>query len=461
MFGWFQPSCPVDLCDKIWVEQRLAWLVARFGTQRILGAPRILPTREFFPDPYGGVSDDLPELFGRVCEYMGADAKRFDVALFTERDRSDALGLYTCEKGGRPKISLLDSLLPDQEAAIATLSHEVAHDLLLGAGLLTGDEPDHENLTDLLPIVLGMGTFQANTAIKQKSGIEGNMSYWSIRRSGYLTASVCGYAMGVIEWLRHAASPSVAYLGGDAAGALKSGLRYLSKTNDCLIDRGHPSWLTIVADNESPGAIIGGSASRCLYTLQAWLDEGDLSSSQIDVILKCLQREEAVIQSTAIKLLMTVPDPSTEVIDSVLELLLSRNDSIRELATTAAGKFKVPLTHVTPHGDTLFDELLLLSKNPHYETAVAAAVTLGVHGEQSIAAVPRILPLLVRALTNQSPQMEPLFESLSQIVGDLQTYLEQNPLISSEGHRQLICEGLHARKIPFQFGVSRLTRPRN
>jgi hypothetical protein len=447
MFGWFTPSCPVALRDKVWVEQRLQWLFERFDNRRILDAPRVLPTREFFPDPYAGTADDLPALFARVCQYMGTDANRFRLNLFTENDREGALGLYHQPRGEQPHVWLLQSLLPDQEAVIATLAHEVAHDLLLGAGLVSGDEADHEHLSDLLPVVLGMGTFHANTAVKDKTERTGNVSVWQISRSGYLTAALCGYAMGVIEYLRQSkAAPSIKYLGADAAGAMRAGHKYLLKTNDCLVDVDRPSRPLSRLSAEALDFGASGSASRCMYVLGTWLNDDEIKAAQVEAALIALQHKETAIQTTAIEILAKVQPAPEHVIEAVLAKLLSPHHLVREQATIAAGAFQLPYGYVTKVGEPLAETLLALTKDPHTETAVAAAVVLGSYGSQAIGAVPHILPLLVTALIRHSDSVDSLIDCLHQIVGNVQLYLEENPGLVSGGHYELVRDHLRAKR---------------
>lgn len=441
MFGWFKPVCPIDLTSKVWVEERLIWVCEKFGTKRILDAPRVLPTREFFPDPYHGTEDDLATLFRRVCKLMGANPDRFTLRLFDEKDSPDTMGLYLRGTTDSPQVSLLRSLLPDQEVVIATLAHEIAHDLLLGSGLLTGEEDDHEQLTDLLPVALGMGTFQANTSIKQESWIEGNMSYWNISKAGYLTAAVCGYAMGVIEWLRHSPKPSNTFLGLDAAGAMQAGYRYLTKTNDCLINRNRPD-LPIRLATESLAAEINGSASRCLYLLIGWQHDPQRSSQQIDALRTCLQRKEPEIQCIAVSLLATSPKLPVEIIDEILQHLRSTHSEVCRTAICMIGQLKVPLDHVTAQGDPLLDELLWLTRSPDTAIRVDAAAALGNFGPAALPAVPRILPVLIQSLARNSEESETLFKSLGQIVGSVKAYLKENPGVLSDGHRELVLEGL-------------------
>src|SRR5262249_51752236 len=83
MFGWFQPTCPVPPVEKVWIEQRMAWLADEFGLQRFKDAVVTLPTPEFFPDPYEGSENDARQVFSRVCGYMGVDVGRIELGFFT------------------------------------------------------------------------------------------------------------------------------------------------------------------------------------------------------------------------------------------------------------------------------------------------------------------------------------------------------------------------------------------
>jgi len=80
--------------------KRLAGLL---GFDRLLSAPVVLPTPEFFPDPFGADVASAPALLRRVCGYLGVDpaAVRLDVRPDDRRD--GAAGLF--EAGplqGRP-----------------------------------------------------------------------------------------------------------------------------------------------------------------------------------------------------------------------------------------------------------------------------------------------------------------------------------------------------------------------
>jgi len=71
MLHWlFPPSCPCDPAAKAWVEERLHWLSEEFEDHAFNGRRIVLPTPEFFPDPYDGSKRAVRALLNRVCEFL-------------------------------------------------------------------------------------------------------------------------------------------------------------------------------------------------------------------------------------------------------------------------------------------------------------------------------------------------------------------------------------------------------
>ncbi len=66
----FTTKCPVSPEEKAWIDESMRWLIKEFGADRLRDAPVILPTEEFFPDPYSGDEEDVRLLVDRVCSYM-------------------------------------------------------------------------------------------------------------------------------------------------------------------------------------------------------------------------------------------------------------------------------------------------------------------------------------------------------------------------------------------------------
>ena len=91
MLSWFRPICPCDPAAKQWVEERLKWLTQEFGLHILLERPIILPTEEYFPDPWDGTPKAVRRMFRRVCGYMGVDADTLELKVFNDRTPTSQL----------------------------------------------------------------------------------------------------------------------------------------------------------------------------------------------------------------------------------------------------------------------------------------------------------------------------------------------------------------------------------
>jgi hypothetical protein len=241
MFGWlFPPRCPVDPKEKVWVEYRTRWLAQEFGLERLRRARVILPTPEFFPDPYQASEAGGRRLYERVCGYLGIQPGSAPLAFYegerlvpgAEGATHGAAGLYE-NTGWAVQVSASTLLLEDPLSLIATFAHELCHVLLKGRGRVTAEDEDEEHLTDLLTVVLGFGVFTANSRIRTQITSQN----WSIRRLGYLSQPVTGYALAFFAWLRGEESPAWAgELCADVREPFRKGLRFLQKTRDSLWD---------------------------------------------------------------------------------------------------------------------------------------------------------------------------------------------------------------------------------
>ena len=154
----------------------------------------MLPDSTFFPEQYSGTPDDARSLLDLVCGYMGLCSDRYDLEVRLDESMPDgAVGLYSAAE--RPAIWLARSLLDDPERLVATLAHELAHDVLLGGKLIDPGETDHEEVTDLVPVCLGLGVFLANSTVRDRSTTLQNYHYFQINRQGYLSSRILGYAL--------------------------------------------------------------------------------------------------------------------------------------------------------------------------------------------------------------------------------------------------------------------------
>src|SRR5262249_7608275 len=147
---------------------RIGWLVERLGRYRMAATPKALPVAEDFPEVYDRSPNWAKEVFERVSQLMGVDSSQLDLKMFQRKHAPHAAGLYQpADEDQRPVVSFEESQLEHPDDLIAILAHELAHEVLLGGKLLSGNEVDDEELTDLTAIFLGMGVFTANSSLNQ------------------------------------------------------------------------------------------------------------------------------------------------------------------------------------------------------------------------------------------------------------------------------------------------------
>ena len=243
MFGWFKPTCPLDLAAKQWVESRLQWLSGQFGRDVFVRRAVIQPTDEFFPDSMDGTKKSIRKLLDRVCEYMDVDPRQVDLTLFTNRHElwlvnddgkylpTGAAGLYDSQFG-RTKIHIETSELSDLVGLVGTMAHELAHLRLMGENRVTGNEFDNELLTDLTAVFFGFGIFLGNSPRNWDS----QYKTWpgtKLKRPEYMTLPMFAYSIAHASWLRGQSKPEwYQYLSHDMKPCFKQAVRYLIETED-------------------------------------------------------------------------------------------------------------------------------------------------------------------------------------------------------------------------------------
>lgn len=261
MLNWlFRPSCPCDPAAKEWVEERLEWLAGEFEDSAFSGRQIVLPTPDFFPDPYDGSKKAVRRLLDRVCEYMDVVPDLVALKFVAEAGKiwlvNDA-GHYlpgaagTYEEGERKFIIRIDkSGLDDPMGLVGTIAHELAHVRLLGESRIMHEVFDNELLTDLTVVHFGLGIFLANTPRNWES----QYSKWpdtDLLKPEYMTPPMFGWALAHLSWFRGEERPEWArYLNGGARANLKQGLRYVLATADSWY---RPARLRQGSKRASPG----------------------------------------------------------------------------------------------------------------------------------------------------------------------------------------------------------------
>jgi hypothetical protein len=229
--GLFQAECPVAEREQRWIETSMAWFRDEFGPDH-LRRPIILPTKEFFPDPH-----DVRAVITRVCGYADVDPAKVTIAFYgdpAEQDLARAAGLTTRSLGaaghyrrvdGRAVIGIDRTLGATPDRLVATVAHELGHVRLLDEGRITVDRADHEPLTDLLTVYLGLGIFTANARFDYRNDNQRRTT----SNLGYLTEPMFGYGLACHAWLRNESRPDwLRHVDPNPRSYAKRGLRYLA-----------------------------------------------------------------------------------------------------------------------------------------------------------------------------------------------------------------------------------------
>ena len=238
MFG-FSAKLPISDEQRLWVDDGFRRLERLLGRRRMLEAKVVEPTAEDFPDRYDKTPEAVEHLFSRVCSYMRVDRSGVELEIFPDEEdelrkilpswhgttgtRPAGVYLHAHERdqatdhAGRVVVAIRSTMLRDPMSLVATVAHELGHVILLGGKLMSPETVDHEPMTDLLTVFLGLGVFTANSAAQLKQYQEDRRVGWSTQRLGYLPQTVFGYALARFaverrenkaEWVRHL-SPNV------------------------------------------------------------------------------------------------------------------------------------------------------------------------------------------------------------------------------------------------------------
>lgn len=242
MFGWLKSKakCPVTDQVRAWVDGRMSWIARQFGIER-LRCEVILPNNRFFPDAYRPTEEGARSLFGQVCRHYGIAPDRVELRFYKVADRramspqdwwQNAAGIRH-NREGQEIVQVEESRFENPLELVATFAHELSHVLLLGEKRLTGDEEDHELVTDLTATALGFGIFLANAAHQSETTSLGTMSVVSTKSLGYMTDPSYAYALAVLSWIRYQGKPPWAkFVRLGIRGPMLETIRWLSEDDE-------------------------------------------------------------------------------------------------------------------------------------------------------------------------------------------------------------------------------------
>jgi hypothetical protein len=225
MFGLFskkqKPECPIDPEMRLWMENAFLYLATQFGHDNIATKPMLQPTPEHFPFQFDSSKESLINTAEIVARQMEIDINEINLETFEQNiqefgsdfghriwtevdndsDNTLAAGLYF-DKNDQGKYDILieQKNLSDPESLVATLAHEFAHIKLLGEKRLDFND---ESLTDLTPVVFGLGIFNANSSFKEHKSFDS----YGHNSLGYLNQREWGYALALYSHFRQEENP--------------------------------------------------------------------------------------------------------------------------------------------------------------------------------------------------------------------------------------------------------------
>jgi hypothetical protein len=217
---WSTPTLPIEKEEQEWIESSLQWMLTEFGREYFLSKPTILPRRESFPD-FQGTEECVPPLVEKIAGYMDVDFKQLDIEMFDAENSAETdgqhagetrfqgpAGLYSQDENRRMQIRISDHCLENYLSLVATVAHELGHARLLGEARISAELRDHEYLTDLVCVFLGMGIFTANAAFQFNQWQDSSHQGWNASRSGYLSEAMLGYALAACCWMKGEDKPA-------------------------------------------------------------------------------------------------------------------------------------------------------------------------------------------------------------------------------------------------------------
>lgn len=218
MFWNKNKKLPITEEDKIWVDEDLNWLRAEFGEEHFMEIRTVTPTKDFYERTFDGTEKDAEFILERTKELMDIGGLNLKLDFFsdspiemddgtiltTPADISgswkSASGIYQ-QSENDTTISIERKQLKNPISLIATISHELAHQILLGENRV---EENDEFLTDFTAITYGFGIFIGNSRFQFISQGLG----WQSSSQGYLPEQIIAYAMA---WLSKERNEKIDY----------------------------------------------------------------------------------------------------------------------------------------------------------------------------------------------------------------------------------------------------------
>ena len=344
MLGLFKPRCPITLGLKVWTERRFRDIGEVLGASHLRTVEIIEPGPELF-DSTDDADEMISRIFEQVCRWMDVSSSSLRMKLVSEIEMAD---LYGAQAHGRIQAAKSLYAMPDSDDGCATLlinaqidleperllaiiARGVAHDVLRTRMPELFAAEDRLQIIDLVPLYFGLGVSVANSTVREIHGEHGVSSTFQLSRTGHLSAELFGYALALFSWVRGESLPDWSRrLRLDARETMKAGLKFLSKTGDCVFDAdsfGHRTQLDSVAGLRSALSATSTTLQmNALLNLASVPDETRQLTSEIAPLLRSRDRD---LRAQAVHTLGTAVSNDAEALASVLDLADDAESPVR------------------------------------------------------------------------------------------------------------------------------------
>jgi len=212
MFWNKKKKLPITKEDKVWVDEDLNWLRTEFGEEHFMEIRTVTPTKKFYNRTFDGTEKDAEFILERTMELMNIRDTEIKLEYFSDQpiEMADgttlttpadingswesASGIYQ-QTDKETIISIERGQLKNPISLIATISHELSHQILLGENRI---EENDEYLTDLTAISYGFGIFIGNSRFNFSQFSTNGGFGWQSSGLGYLPEQIIAYSMA---WL--------------------------------------------------------------------------------------------------------------------------------------------------------------------------------------------------------------------------------------------------------------------
>lgn len=176
-------------------------VIHEIGVNRFLYSKILLPSVDYFPDPWSPSADGVRVVTQRLLHYAGLSDYEARVELFDRLENDGAGGIFYGFENTTVHFGCNVSNLDYPESLIGTMGHEVAHAFRNQTGIVDDDWYWEELMTDMTSLCLGFGIFSCNSSrIYETSGeVVGasTVTTESVLRAGYIPPYLFAYLFAV------------------------------------------------------------------------------------------------------------------------------------------------------------------------------------------------------------------------------------------------------------------------